>query len=102
MSTAPTFKLPDPRDRLGRKALHRLSPFTLLGVAATAGVRSRVVPPEYWRAASDANTGEPQALIDCPCGHATAVPLAVLTDCECGRTFFYGGPQVLVYGGPAA
>jgi hypothetical protein len=82
--------------------LHRLSPWTLLGVAATAGVPFRVVPRDYWHAASDVRTQSAQVLIDCVCGTATLVEMVTLTECGCGRTFFYAGPEVLAYGGPAA
>jgi hypothetical protein len=101
VSTGPTFRLPDPRDRLGRKTLHRLSPWTLLAVAATAGVSFKVVPHEYWRAVSDVASHEQRALIDCPCGSATEVALADLAECACGRWFFYAGSAVLAYLSPA-
>jgi hypothetical protein len=101
VSTEPTFRLPDPRDRLGRKTLHRLSPWTLLEAAAVAGVSFRVVPPEYWRAVSDVRTHDQRAMIDCPCGQATEAALAELAECACGRWFFYAGPAVLVYLSPA-
>lgn len=78
----------DHLDEERRPALHRFSPFTLVGVAVTAGMPSRTVPTEFW--ATDIDDGETVAVVACPCGHEPRIPELKILKCECERFYFYG------------
>ena len=90
-------------EEVDKRDLHRLGLFTLLGVAAKAGVRQRAVPEDYWRPACHAADRYQQAYVDCPCGQTNVIALgSELVDCSgCERRFLYAGAEVLVYNGPA-
>jgi hypothetical protein len=84
------------RDRLGRRDPYRL----LVGLpgirhVASWGVRIREVPAAYW--SLDGTT----AVIACMCGQTPgAVALESLTECDCGRYFFFDGEIVWALGAP--
>lgn len=80
-------------DGRGESGLHRVSPFTWVGVAIGAGVKGRMVPSEFWsRDVADDGTGI--VVIACPCGHEPHVPTLALRACECQRTYFNGEAEV--------
>jgi hypothetical protein len=80
----------------------RISSFPLLGVCLRAGLRCKTVPQEFWSAERD-DDGHALALIRCPCGDAPVAELGEWpTQCECQRSFFYTGAEVLALNSPAA
>lgn len=79
----------DHLDEEHRPALHKISPFTWVGVALTAGMRSRTVPPEFWAKDVD-EAGVEFVTIACPCGHEPRIPELQTVRCECERFYFYG------------
>lgn len=85
--------LPDRLDRRDlRPVLGGLSASTLM---ASWGVRLREVPGDYW------NLDDQTAVIACPCGESPmALALAPLTECSCGRFFFFDASNVWVLGSP--
>jgi hypothetical protein len=83
------------RDEMGRQSVPRLSPFTLIVCAARAGVRLRVVPPEFLT-----EDGE-DVVVACPCGAKPRVASLQIVPCVCERYYFHGVNDVwsLGFGG---
>lgn len=80
-------------DDMGRQTLRRLSPFTLVGVAAQGGVRIRSVPAEFWSSDTEED-GTEIGLVSCPCGAIPRLELLAIVDCECQRTYFHGVKEI--------
>lgn len=86
-------------DQHGCPVPAKLGLFPLLRVAVRAGVPLRIVPEDYWRAASDVATHHLQAYVSCVCGQTNTMTVGVeLLSCPgCDRWFFYTGTEVLVF-----
>jgi hypothetical protein len=84
-------------DRLNRKDLKRiLTGVPGADIVAQWGVRIREVPGDYW------SLDDQTAVIACPCGETpAALALSALTECACGRFFFFDGSNVWALGAPA-
>jgi hypothetical protein len=91
-------------DAFGRSLPRKLGLFPLLRVAVQAGVRYRSVPEDFWAPASDAESHELQAVVNCQCGQVNIVPVGrTLLPCPgCERWFFYAGAEVLAFNSPQA
>lgn len=59
----------------------------------------RRIPDEFW-AESVTDERYSIATVACPCGHEPAIEAGQMSDCECGRYYFFTGSGVLVANSP--
>jgi hypothetical protein len=84
-------------DRVGRKYLHKMPPTRFLSYLPPGAIH--VIPGEFW--SEDVNDdGYAEAVIACPCHRTPRVEIGRLSECECGRFFYYVGSEVMVGNSP--
>lgn len=80
-------------DRVGRAHLHKISVMRFLQHLPPEAMTA--IPSPFW--STDVNDeGFTEAVISCPCHETPRVELGRLSECTCGRIFYFIGSDVLV------
>lgn len=89
-----------PRDRLGRKQLHRLALPSFLGHATIRDILlscyEQTIPDDFWAEDVD-EQGDEIAVVACPCGEEPIVYPMRSVECACGRFYLHTIKHVRVY-----